>query len=116
VHVGTEQASVMRWTVRIETTGDAADASAGFDEQLDAFRRALADLGGAVFADPELGWYGTTFTIESAASSVVGVVDDALLAFRAAVVVADLPPWPVIRCEVAVPAGRGVELAPPGFT
>jgi hypothetical protein len=102
------------WAATIECASDPAGADERFVDQLDDFVDALLPVGGAVSAtvDPA-DRFSATFSVYTDSNSVTEVVEVALAIFLKAAVKADLPPWPVVRCEVMTFAEQDAEIAEP---
>lgn len=101
------------WAANIECAGDPDGADEHFEAQLHSFVDELLPVGGAVSATTSNDRYGATFSVYTDSNSVTEVVDLALQIFLQAAVNADLPPWPVVRCEVMTFAEQDAELARP---
>jgi hypothetical protein len=96
-----------------ECTGDPEGADEEFEDQLMELLEALLPVGGSVSATTTCDQYGATFSIYTESESVTEVVDLAIAIFLAAVNKADLPPWPIVRCEVLTFAAHDAELRAP---
>lgn len=103
------------WSVTIEVAGDGEVTI----DALDDFLAALEPYEPVVIAPPEepldgLSRYGADLTIATADAPEAAVYA-ALIAFREAVVKADLPKWPVVRLELTTEEELEVQLSRPSF-
>lgn len=101
------------WTATIECVGDHAEADVLWDDQIVDFMDALASCGGAVSHSTHHDRYSATFSVYTETPSPSEVVDEALLIFHEATSKADLPAWPVVRCEIMTFAEHDAELERP---
>lgn len=101
------------WTIHVEIAGDPNAADHRFEDQLCDLVDALADHGGAVSGSTNHDRYGATFSIDTDSPCVTEIIDQALLVFHEAAIKADLPPWPVVRCDVMTYAEHDAELERP---
>jgi len=97
------------WTAHLECAGDPAAIDDHFDDQLVELMHRLKDCGGSVSGRID-GRYGATFSVYTDSNSASEVVDLALAVFLGAVNEADMPPWPIVRCEVLTFAEHDREL------
>jgi hypothetical protein len=88
------------WTVDIDVAGDATDTDDAFAAKVVAFEEVLEPYGGAAAADDACDRYGARFSIDTSEEDPAEVLEHALLIFRDAAFAADLPRWPVVRCEI----------------
>ena len=88
------------WTVDIDVAGDATDTDDAFAAKVVAFEEVLEPYGGAAAADDAGDRYGARFSIDTSEEDPAEVLEHALLIFRDAAFAADLPRWPVVRCEI----------------
>jgi len=88
------------WTVDIDVAGDATDTDDTFTEKVVAFEEVLEPYGGAAAADDAGDRYGARFSIDTSEEDPAEVLEHALLIFRDAAFAAELPRWPVVRCEI----------------
>ncbi|MEX1007681.1 MAG: hypothetical protein WD271_07515 [Acidimicrobiia bacterium] len=88
------------WTIDIDAVGDPAGANDRYDEQLDAFERALEPYGGAVAGSQQRGRYGARFSLDTTSVNPIEILEQGLHIFHDASIEADLPPWQVVRCEI----------------
>lgn len=101
------------WTAHLDCAGDPAAADGRFDNQLVDLIEALRDHGGCVAGSTLHERYGATFSVYTDSTSVTEVIDQAIAIFLTAVRTADLPPWPIVRCEVMTFAEHDRELSHP---
>lgn len=87
------------WTVDIDVAGEATDI-ADFEARLETFEEVLEPYGGAVAADTAHDRYGARFSLDTEEEDPAEVLEHGLLIFRDAAFAADLPRWPVVRCEI----------------
>lgn len=88
------------WAAHIDCAGDPAGADDSLEEQLLAFVEELLLVGGCPGSTTSSDRYGATFSVYTDSNSVTEVIDQALAIFLTAVRAADLPPWPIVRCDV----------------
>ena len=92
------------WTVDIDVAGDATDNdetfAAAFAAKLAAFEEVLEPYGGATAGGDACDRYGARFSIDTSEDDPAEVLEHALLIFRDAAFAAELPRWPVVRCEI----------------
>ncbi len=92
------------WTVDIDVAGDATDIgdAAGDDlaAKITAFEEVLEPYGGAAASSDDGDRYGARFSIDTTEDDPAEVLEHALLIFRDAAFAADLPRWPIVRCEI----------------
>jgi hypothetical protein len=72
----------------------------GFHDKVDDLVDALVEWRGCVSTGRERGAYSATFSLYTETTSVAEVVHEALAVFSGAARQADMPPWPIVRCEV----------------
>jgi hypothetical protein len=99
------------WTASIECAGDPAATDHELEVQLVELMHALLDCGGSVSSSTNHDRYGATISVYTDSNSVTQVVNLALANFLTAVGKADLPPWPIVRCDVMTFAEHDAELA-----
>jgi len=88
------------WTVDIDAVGDPADTDERYDDQLDAFERALEPYSAAVAGSEAHDRYGARFSLDTESVNPIDVLEQGLDVFHGAAVAVDLPAWQVVRCEV----------------
>jgi hypothetical protein len=87
------------WTVDIDVAGEATDLP-DFEARLVTFEEVLEPYGGAVAGSATHHRYGARFSLDTEEEDPAEVLEHGLLIFRDAAFAADLPRWPVVRCEV----------------
>jgi len=88
------------WTIDIDAVGDPATADDNFDLQLAEFELALEPHSGAVAGSDEHDRYGARFSLDTESINPIDVLDQGLDIFHEAAIVAGLPTWQVVRCEI----------------
>jgi hypothetical protein len=88
------------WTVDIDVAGDATDTDDTFAAKVAAFEEVLEPYSGAAAAGDDGDRFGARFSIDTTEVDPAEVLEHALLIFRDAAFAADLPRWPVVRCEI----------------
>jgi hypothetical protein len=90
--------------VDIDVASDATDraeiAGDEFAAKLAAFEEVLEPYGGAAASTDECDRYGARFSIDTSEDDPAEVLEHALLIFRDAAFAAELPRWPIVRCEI----------------
>ncbi len=84
----------------IDVVGDATDTDDTFVAKVAVFEEVLEPYGGAAAADDAGDRYGARFSIDTDEADPAEVLEHALLIFRDAAFAAELPRWPVARCEI----------------
>jgi hypothetical protein len=91
------------WTVDIDVAGDATDTDSDADTfaaRLTVFEEVLEPYGGAAAGSDDGDRYGARFSIDTSEDDPAEVLEHALLIFRDAAFAAELPRWPIVRCEI----------------
>lgn len=92
------------WTVDIDVARgatDTADTSGeAYATKVMTFEEVLEPYGGAAAGSDACDRYGARFSIDTSEEDPAEVLEHALLIFRDAAFAAELPRWPVVRCEI----------------
>jgi hypothetical protein len=108
------------WAVTIEAAGDPAALGHITEEEygdlLGGFLELFVDDGGVVSGGHDRERYGVTFSIDASDEiSPIEILGLALQLFHERADKADMPPWPVVRCELLTYAEQAAELERPNF-
>jgi hypothetical protein len=92
------------WTVDIDVASDETESddtlAAEFAARIGAFEEVLEPYGGAAAGGDACDRYGARFSIDTTEDDPAEVLEHALLIFRDAAFAAELPRWPIVRCEI----------------